>query len=457
MVFMGPQPSIGPIIAGLLRNVTQDSTRVTLCGAIRRVVRLLRVEAGLGPRGSSANGRLLEFLQLHVARGMNAGGQTVLHKLQSMARARGTTTDHLLKRWASERFLARLSDSPYRDRLTLKGGNLFALWTGDLHRGTWDIDLQAGEADLAGMREILVEVLVRDVDPVDGILFDPGDVGFVDLVGSRIPGLRMHAWGRLGTARISLKIDVGFGHPVSPGVEVGWFPALLPQLPAFPLSTCPRETMIAEKLAVMVEFGRDNTRLRDYYDIWFLSRNHAFSGRRLLDALGETFALRDAGALLQRTDGYWEASLGQDFVTSRLERSWKTWLQERAPASDPPSLVQVVEQVARFGLPLLIALQQNRALDRLWRPATGWQPLYVQKQPPAHGPERLDKLRRRCGRTNLAGCRPPHITPRLDGPARELGEALQSGRQEAPIGGVVRCKGAGQQALSKQRVPGNVP
>ena len=356
---------------------------------------------------------------------MKAVGEAALHKLQSAARARGITTDHLLRRWAGERFLARLSNSPYRGRLILKGGNLFALWTGDLHRGTWDIDLQAAEADLAGMRDILVDILAHAVDPVDGLHFDPGEVGFMDLVGSRIPGLRMHAWARLGTARISLKVDVGFGHPVSPGVEVGWFPALLPQSPAFPLSTCPRETMIAEKLAVMVEFGRDNTRLRDYYDIWFLSRNHPFSGHRLLGALRETFAQRDAGTLLRRIDGYWEASLGEDFVTSRLERSWKTWLQERAPSSDPPPLLQVVEQVARFGLPLLTALQQDQDLNRLWKPTTGWQPLYVQKPPPGHRPERVGRPRCQQDEPGLPGCGARHVKQDLRVPAPGMAETFQ--------------------------------
>ncbi len=310
---------------------------------------------------------------------MTVRGPAILHQLQSVARARKMTTDHLLKRWVGERFLARVSCSPYSRQLVLKGGNLFVLWTGDLYRGTWDIDLHAEEADSPGMRDVLPQVLAVAINVNDGLRFDPADVRIKDLVGSRIPGLRMQAVARLASARVHLKVDVGFGHPISPGTEIGWYPSLLPDYSAFAVHACPRETLIAEKLAVMVEFGRDNTRLRDYYDLWFLSRNHNFYGHKLLDALGKTFASRDAGALLQRSDGYWEASLEQGFATSSLERNWRNWLLERAPALPPPPLTQVVEQVARFGLPLLTALKASKEFEQVWRPALGWLPLYVHK------------------------------------------------------------------------------
>ena len=135
--------------------------------------------------------------------------------------------------------------------------------------------------------------------------FEAEGVRFKRLVGDRLPGLRMLLPAEVGTARIQLKTDLGYGRPIRPSVETAWFPSLMPGFRSFAMRAYPRETVIGEKLAVAVEFDRGNTRIRDYHDLWFLSRRYGFEGHVLLAAVTETFAGRDAGGLLQRRDGYW--------------------------------------------------------------------------------------------------------------------------------------------------------
>ena len=308
---------------------------------------------------------------------MNKSGEAILGRLRSTSRARGTATQHLLSRWVAERFLARLSSSSHAPRLILKGGNLFTLWTGDLYRSTSDVDLHGDEADAASMRDMLLGMASDNPDIEDATSFDVSAARFKTLVGGRVPGLRMQIPAVVGSARVPLNVDLGFGHPITPGVDMAWFPSLLPGYPSFELRAYPRETVVAEKLATMVEFGEDGTRLRDYYDVWFLAQRFGFSGHLLAEAVKATFARRDAGRMLERTDGYWERAFAPEFATSRRVRAWGDWVLEHAPLSRPPPFEQVVAAAAAFGCPLLAAVQRGEEVHERWSAGDGWAPCYV--------------------------------------------------------------------------------
>jgi predicted nucleotidyltransferase component of viral defense system len=307
---------------------------------------------------------------------MSAAGEAVLARLRSIAKGRGSSTDHVLSRWVAERFLSRLSASCHADRLTLKGGFLFALWNSDFLRTTADVDLHGLEEDMALMKGMLLDIASSASPETDGVRFEVGAVRFKALVGGRLPGLRMLLPAEVGTARVQLKVDLGYGHPIWPGVETGWFPSLMPGFTSFAMRAYPRETVIGEKLAVAVEFGRDNTRIRDYHDLWFLSRRYGFEGHVLLDAVRATFAGRDAGGFLQRRDGYWEGAFSPDYATNRHERAWGNWMAEHAPMADPSGLRHVVEEVARFSMPMLCAARDGRSFNRHWSPVKGWRPVF---------------------------------------------------------------------------------
>ena len=86
-------------------------------------------------------------------------------------------------------------------------------------------------------------------------------------------------------------IDIGFGDAIEPGTTELDLPVLL-DLPAPRLRAYPRETVIAEKFHAMVALGRANSRMKDLYDIWLLSRAYQFAGDDLARAIAATFARR---------------------------------------------------------------------------------------------------------------------------------------------------------------------
>lgn len=219
-------------------------------------------------------------------------------------RERGEDLQFGLQRYAIERFLYRLGASAHRDRFILKGAALFALWGGTAYRATRDVDLTAyGSSDEVDVMAALREVL-ETAGHGDELVFDVATITAERIRDeSNYKGLRVRADARLGTSRIPVQIDLGFGSAIFPPPQLVSYPTLLddaaPTIMAYPL-----EAVIAEKFHAMALLGERNSRFKDFYDLSVLAKQFAFDGSTLARAIAETFARRhtpiieiDSGAL----------------------------------------------------------------------------------------------------------------------------------------------------------------
>jgi predicted nucleotidyltransferase component of viral defense system len=218
-------------------------------------------------------------------------GASVRGRLLNIAKARRQPFELLLTRYALERLLYRLSITKHRDRFVLKGAMLMTTWFDDPHRPTRDLDL-LGPGDpepdvvLGTFREICA------VKADDGAVFDVDELT-IDRIreGLEYGGLRMKTTATIGGSRVRIVVDIAFGDSIEPGAEDTELPVLL-DLPAPRLRAYPRETVIAEKFQAMVMLGRANSRMKDFYDIWLLSRSYEFTGDGLARAIAATFVRR---------------------------------------------------------------------------------------------------------------------------------------------------------------------
>lgn len=271
-------------------------------------------------------------------------GASVRARLLQQSRKSGQSFDLVLTRFALERLLFRLGQSRYSDRFVLKGAMLFMSWFDDPHRGTRDLDLLGfgdpePEAMLATFREILAD------DAHDGVSFDV-DALRVDRIREELEygGLRLKTTASISGARISLSIDIGFGDALEPGAEMLDYPTLL-EFPAPRLRAYARETVIAEKFQAMVALGRANSRMKDFYDIWILSRSFAFDDDRLARAIAATFARRGTEIPSGLPD-----ALTRDFAADeQKQRQWKAFIGD--VALDPGTLADVIDDLSAFLLP----------------------------------------------------------------------------------------------------------
>lgn len=271
-------------------------------------------------------------------------GASIRARLLTLARQKGQAFDLLLTRYATERLLYRLSSTPHRDRFVLKGAMLITTWFDDPHRPTRDVDLlsygdPAPEPMLAVFKEICT------IKENDGIIFDV-DALRIDLIREQLEygGLRLRTTARLAGARITVVIDIGFGDAIEPGVEEINLPVML-DLPAPRLRAYPRETVVAEKFQAMVLFGLANTRMKDYYDIWILSRSYAFDAERLSRAIAATFQRRGTAIPEDLPDGLTPA-----FSTDATkQRQWEAFARDLS--AEVPSLEVIVADLAGFLMP----------------------------------------------------------------------------------------------------------
>ncbi|NRQ17950.1 hypothetical protein BHMPCIPO_05213 [Ensifer sesbaniae] len=187
-------------------------------------------------------------------------GASVRARLLQLSNASGQSFDLVLTRFALERLLFRLSQSPHADRFVLKGAMLMMSWFEDPHRGTRDLDLLgfgSPEPDL--MLETFREILAQKVD--DGVMFD-ADTLRVDRIREELEygGLRLRAVASISGARINLRIDIGFGDALEPGAEMLDYPSML-DFPAPRLRAYARETVIAEKFIIAESWHRSFSQL----------------------------------------------------------------------------------------------------------------------------------------------------------------------------------------------------
>ena len=213
-------------------------------------------------------------------------------RLLARAHREGSQFQRILVRYASERLLYRLSISPVTDRFILKGALLFALWYDAGLRPTQDIDLSGeGDPDMPDLREIFAGLCAIEVD--DGVVFDASSIAASPIRDrARYHGVSLTLDGFLDGARCKVKIDIGFGDVVTPAPETAVFPTLLEDMPSASLRVYPRYTVVAEKLEAIISFGMVNSRMKDYFDLWVIMKDHTLDRTMLSQAVGSTLRRR---------------------------------------------------------------------------------------------------------------------------------------------------------------------
>lgn len=218
---------------------------------------------------------------------------SVRARLLNLAKGRGVAFQEILVRYGIERLLYRLQNSEYGREFVLKGATLFLNWTDQMHRPTKDVDfLSFGSPEIERLVTVFSHV-VETVVEADGLEF-VGD----SIVGSEIregeiyQGVRIKMEAKLGSARIPLQLDIGFGDAVVPPPRLVRIPPLL-AFPAAELTGYTRYTAVAEKYDAMIKLGELNSRFKDFFDIWTLSRTFEFEGALLRESIQATCSRRE--------------------------------------------------------------------------------------------------------------------------------------------------------------------
>jgi hypothetical protein len=295
---------------------------------------------------------------------------SVHDRLPKLAGERKEEFHFVLTRYTLERLLYRLSRSPHRDVFFLKGAMLFALWSGQRHRPTKDLDL-LGQGDSSVGR---CEQLFRDV--CNQAVEEDGLTLLTDtLRGQRIredeeyEGVRVTVEARLGNARIPIQIDIGFGDVITPGADTVAYPTLL-NFPAPVRAAYPRETVVAEKFQALVGLGMMNSRMKDFYDLMVICQQFPFDGRLLCRAIRATFERRRTAL-----PGEPPLALTAEFHEDEGKRKqWQALLRKNKLDANGADLAQVAAVLRGFLMPPALAGAAGQEFEMSWPAAGPWAP-----------------------------------------------------------------------------------
>lgn len=292
---------------------------------------------------------------------------SIRQRLLQVARDSARPFQEVLQYYAMERFLYRLSVSPHSEKFVLKGALMLVAWGVSSSRPTRDIDLLGFLPNNVDMLVALIrEVCDQQVD-ADALTFDSTTVvGKVTKEDADYTGVRVAFRGSLQNMPIPMQIDVGFGDIVFPPATVAEYPTILnhppPQLRGYR-----RETTIAEKFEAMVKLGLLNSRMKDFFDIWILSRQFDFDGVVLTEAIQKTFANRGTPISVEPT------AFTRSFVTDAGKAAqWQAFLRKLRIAEVAPDLASVCQAIAAFLSPPSTALISEQPFRQVWRNGGPW-------------------------------------------------------------------------------------
>ncbi|PIE36904.1 MAG: hypothetical protein CSA54_02745 [Gammaproteobacteria bacterium] len=291
---------------------------------------------------------------------------SVRQKLLNRARMDKRPFAELLQYYAMERFLYRLSQSTHAKHFILKGALMLRVWESPEFRPTMDIDMLGKTSnDEANIVSQIIEILGVAVDP-DGLNFDIGSIQSERITeDADYRGVRVRFRGTLDSARIKMQIDIGFGDVVHPNPEERELPVMF-DFSAPRLLCYSRESAIAEKFEAMVKLGILNSRMKDFFDIWLLSRQFNFNGNQLLQAIQLTFKQR--GTDLPSNIIAFQAA----FIKEK-QVQWTAFRKRLGQEYLPKELAEVIEQLSAFLTTVVEAAQNGDEFDMCWVAPFGWQ------------------------------------------------------------------------------------
>ena len=281
--------------------------------------------------------------------------ESVKQRLKNVSTKQGIIFNDVLRMYFLERFLYRLSISKYNKNFVLKGGILlYAIIDEDFARKTTDIDLLAQriDNDASKFNEVIQEICSIETD--DPIRFDIDSIVVKNITEFKgdYHGLNVYIPAYLDRTQERINIDVGFGDIVYPEKTKLNFPTLIdsePELYAYSI-----ETVVAEKLEAIVKLGMLNSRLKDFYDIYAISKTFDFDGNKLNEAVKETFNHR--GTSFNHIDAF-----DDSFISPYRKGQWNSFIKQKDP-NQVLELETVIDNIKEFVNPIL----SNKINEKKW-------------------------------------------------------------------------------------------
>lgn len=259
---------------------------------------------------------------------------SVLARLKNKAKESGRSYQLCLQLFCQEEFLRRLEMSKYAENLVLKGGLFIYSLTDFDSRVTVDVDFLLRQIpntpeQLKGILEEIIAVQTGN----DFITFEIKDVAPIAVV-KKYAGIGASIVARIKNTRTPFGVDFGIGDVIVPKQEKRKIPTQLDDFAAPTVNTYSIETTVAEKIDAILSLMEFSSRMKDYYDIYFLANKFDFDGKVLSEALSKTFANREHNFTAEQ----FNQVMGFD-NDAAMQKKWKAFVRKIDTKTDDYSTI----------------------------------------------------------------------------------------------------------------------
>ena len=284
---------------------------------------------------------------------------SVLARLKNKSKESGRSYQLCLQLFCQEEFLRRVEKSKYAENLVLKGGLFLYSITNFDSRVTVDVDflLRSMPNTPEQLEAILNEIIAEDTGN-DFITFEIRSVTPI-AVAKKYAGIGASIIARIKNTKTPFGIDFGVGDVIVPYQEKRKLPTQLPDFNSPTVNTYSIETTIAEKLDAILSLMEFSSRMKDYYDIYYLANKFDFDGAILTEALKKTFANRNHNFTIEQFQQMIEFD-----SDDAMQKKWKAFVKKINTKTDDFEVVLRTIKVFLSG-PFSAAVE-NKKFDDKW-------------------------------------------------------------------------------------------
>lgn len=284
---------------------------------------------------------------------------SVLARLKNVAKSSGRSYALCMQLFCQEEFLRRLSFSRFAENFVLKGGLFLYAITEFDSRVTVDVDfLLRGQKNTENQLRNMLDEILRVNTGNAFIRYELQRVESISVM-KIYPGIRASIIARIKNTRTPFFIDIGVGDVIVPESVKRSIPTQLPDFPAPVIHTYSLETTIAEKLDAILSLMDYSSRMKDYYDIYYLAGKFDFRSDILIEAMRQTFDNRKRDF----TEGQF-VKLVYFADNSSMQKKWKAFLRKINVTE--PDLETVLLVIQKFLAESFRAVVDGTSLLKNW-------------------------------------------------------------------------------------------
>ena len=259
---------------------------------------------------------------------------SVLARLKNKGKQSGRSYQLCLQLFCQEEFLRRLEKSKYAENLVLKGGLFIYSVTDFDSRVTMDVDflLRRMPNTPEQMKKVLEEIIATSTGN-DFVTFEIKYIAPI-AVAKKYAGIGASLVARIKNTKTPFSIDFGVGDVIVPNQEKRRIPTQLEDFEAPMVNTYSLETTIAEKIDAILSLMEFSSRMKDYYDIYYLANKFDFDGNILSNALRKTFENRGHAFTTEQFEAV--MSFADD---EGMQKKWKAFCRKIDVKTDNYSIV----------------------------------------------------------------------------------------------------------------------